>query len=102
MNELSIPRSQVRYNKHLATTQANTECFNYFRVVKLLTSSDNSLRYIPDIDECASGPCQNNGTCTDLVLDYNCSCTPGFTGKNCSQGMMLSSGHKFDLFAVIG
>ncbi|XP_078373538.1 uncharacterized protein LOC144657116 [Oculina patagonica] len=37
-----------------------------------------------DIDECASGPCQNNGTCTDLVLDYNCSCTPGFTGKNCS------------------
>ena len=53
--------------------------------------SDNSLRCIPDIDECASAPCHNNGTCTDLVLDYNCSCTPGFTGKNCSLGRISFS-----------
>lgn len=37
-----------------------------------------------DIDECASIPCQNNGTCLDLVADYKCDCTrTGFTGSNC-------------------
>lgn len=27
--------------------------------------------------------CWNNGTCTDLVNDYNCDCIPGFNGINC-------------------
>ena len=38
-----------------------------------------------DIDDCASTPCENNGTCTDLVADFQCACAAGFTGKNCSQ-----------------
>ena len=38
---------------------------------------------IADINECLPGPCQNNGTCTDLLNDYNCSCVPGFNGTNC-------------------
>ena len=43
--------------------------------------------YFPflDIDDCASTPCENNGTCTDLVADFQCACAAGFTGKNCSQ-----------------
>lgn len=37
-----------------------------------------------DINECASAPCQNNGTCTDLIADYKCDCTgTGYTGSNC-------------------
>ena len=35
------------------------------------------------IDECASRPCQNNGSCTDAINGYNCICLPGFTGKSC-------------------
>ena len=36
-----------------------------------------------DIDECLSDPCHYNGTCTDRVNGYNCSCIPGVTGLNC-------------------
>ena len=40
----------------------------------------------PDIDECRSNPCENNGTCTDLIDGYNCRCSDGYTGYNCSVG----------------
>ena len=36
-----------------------------------------------DIDDCASEPCKNNGTCTDLVNDYNCTCTDEWMGETC-------------------
>lgn len=36
-----------------------------------------------NIDDCASDPCQNSGTCIDGIADYACDCTPLFTGKNC-------------------
>ena len=38
---------------------------------------------IVDIDDCNPEPCQNNGTCTDLVNDYHCDCVAGFNGTNC-------------------
>lgn len=28
----------------------------------------------------------HGGTCKDLSADYNCTCPPGYTGKNCSVG----------------
>ena len=36
-----------------------------------------------DIDECASGPCENGGNCTDLVNRFVCTCVPGFSGVMC-------------------
>ena len=36
-----------------------------------------------DIDECASSPCQNGGSCTDQVYNYTCSCVGGYGGANC-------------------
>jgi hypothetical protein len=36
-----------------------------------------------NIDDCNPNPCQNGGTCADLVADYRCSCPNGYTGKNC-------------------
>ena len=38
---------------------------------------------LTDIDECASNPCQNLGTCTDGVNQYVCGCVAGYTGANC-------------------
>ena len=30
-----------------------------------------------------SSPCQNSGTCYNLVGDYVCVCTAGYTGDQC-------------------
>ena len=38
-----------------------------------------------DFDECGSSPCVN-GTCTDLINNYRCTCAPGFYGRNCDIG----------------
>ena len=42
--------------------------------------------YPLDIDECASDPCQNGGTCVDKINRYNCECEDGYTGTNCETG----------------
>ncbi|KAI0230808.1 hypothetical protein LSAT2_018833 [Lamellibrachia satsuma] len=36
------------------------------------------------IDDCASSPCQNGGSCTDMVNGYDCSCLPDlYEGPHC-------------------
>jgi hypothetical protein len=39
-----------------------------------------------DTDDCSTNPCQNGGTCTDLVNDYVCQCVSGWEGKDCDRG----------------
>ena len=48
-------------------------------------------RGFTDIDDCYPSPCENNGTCIDHVSNYTCSCVPGFQGKNCSIGKLLTT-----------
>lgn len=38
---------------------------------------------ISAIDDCASNPCNNGGTCTDLKDDVKCDCAGGYSGKFC-------------------
>ena len=45
----------------------------------------------PDIDECASSPCQNGGTCIDSLNAYTCNCIPGYEGDNCEIGKILQN-----------
>eukprot|EP00794_Sanderia_malayensis_P003060 gene3060-3523_t len=35
------------------------------------------------IDECATKPCRNNGTCVDGINSFTCRCRAGYTGKHC-------------------
>ncbi len=37
-----------------------------------------------ETNECLPNPCQNGGTCSDLINDYSCACSPGYSDKNCS------------------
>lgn len=37
-----------------------------------------------NIDDCASNPCRNAGTCIDGINDFTCRCTLGFMSKDCS------------------
>ena len=64
--------------------------FRYFRLNHFTKVVSPHLVYIflmlADIDDCASNPCENNRTCIDLVSNYTCNCTQGYTGKNCSIG----------------
>lgn len=39
-----------------------------------------------DINECSSGPCQNGGTCLDLINRFECQCVTGYTGTECEIG----------------
>ncbi|XP_052808439.1 fibropellin-1-like isoform X2 [Mya arenaria] len=36
-----------------------------------------------EINECASNPCINGGTCNDLVNEFTCTCATGFKGITC-------------------
>ncbi|VDH97650.1 Hypothetical predicted protein [Mytilus galloprovincialis] len=36
------------------------------------------------VDRCDPNPCQNNGSCVDFKENYNCTCTDGWRGKNCT------------------
>ena len=36
-----------------------------------------------DINDCASQPCKNNGTCKDQVNSFICDCNEGYTGLTC-------------------
>lgn len=43
-----------------------------------------------DIDDCASLPCHNGGSCRDLINNYVCTCLPGYTGVQCSVSTVFS------------
>ena len=36
-----------------------------------------------NIDECASSPCNNNGSCNDGINSFTCNCPQGFEGPYC-------------------
>ena len=52
---------------------------------------DNRTIFLKDIDECASNPCQNGGTCNDGINAYSCDCVPGHAGDNCEIGNDISA-----------
>ena len=49
------------------------------------------MYFLIDIDDCSDSPC-TNGTCTDLVADFNCTCDAGYTGKRCDIGKSIKWG----------
>ena len=42
-----------------------------------------------DVDECASNPCVNSGTCNDGFNIFTCACAAGFMGGACEQSKIV-------------
>ena len=38
------------------------------------------------VNQCASNPCQNDGTCVDIINSYKCKCAIEYTGTSCEIG----------------
>ncbi|XP_035661621.1 uncharacterized protein LOC118405899 [Branchiostoma floridae] len=58
-----------------------------------LDNCDNGdvVGVVCDVDECNSNPCQNNGTCINVVDHYICQCARGWVGVHCQIKEKLSS-----------
>lgn len=50
---------------------------------KLIQFNIRSIFFCTEIDECQSGPCQNEGSCINRINSYACSCLVGTRGFNC-------------------
>lgn len=46
----------------------------------------SKILFIIDGNECSSDPCQNGGSCVDLVNAYECKCAPAYFGPRCQNG----------------
>lgn len=54
--------------------------------------------FLKDINECASFPCQNGGTCRDFVNGFTCSCPPGTSGPLCEISQLNFLKFSFEIF----
>jgi EGF-like domain len=54
---------------------------------------------------CLAAPCQNGGTCTEVLSTYTCACAPGFAGPNCQystySSFMIIACYIFLLLSVL-
>ncbi|XP_064410135.1 cubilin [Latimeria chalumnae] len=53
----------------------------------------NGINCTQNINECASNPCQNGGTCTDGINGYSCNCTSAWTGPQCQTQQQVCGGY---------
>uniref|UniRef100_A0A7N8WVV0 Fibulin-7-like n=1 Tax=Mastacembelus armatus TaxID=205130 RepID=A0A7N8WVV0_9TELE len=51
-----------------------------------------------DINECASSPCLNGGTCMDEVNQFSCVCAKGWAGATCQMHSMNTDTYECELF----
>ena len=51
----------------------------------------NNGHYFTAINEWSSSPCQNQGTCIDMVNGYVCYCASGYDGSDCENGKSIPS-----------
>ena len=52
--------------------------------------------YVTDVNDCASNPCQNGGSCSDMVNDYDCLCLSGYIGIRCEIGRFYAPAKLLD------
>eukprot|EP01052_Picozoa_sp_SAG31_P049359 SAG31_NODE_10768_length_1100_cov_0.932068_1_plen_231_part_10 len=66
-----------------STAQAEVESSVDANTETLLTAEEWQTALLTAHDECKSQPCQNGGTCSDLLGHYQCVCGSGWRGGDC-------------------
>ena len=61
-------------------------CHDYVTIT-VAYNNITSKYFTSDMNECASSPCKNGGTCVDGINGYDCGCHLGYTGTQCEIGM---------------
>ena len=80
----------------LATLANNAKLVNPFYLPVSLfiyfhSKKNMLLKIKQDINECASNPCQNGGSCTNQVNSFSCVCPIGFSGTRCERKFSILS-----------
>ena len=57
---------------------------------KLPTAIIMFTNFYLGVDACASSPCKNGATCTNMEGAYSCFCADGYTGQNCETGTSVA------------
>lgn len=65
----------VCYTNDLRTDTSSCSCMAGY----------NGTKCEENINDCVGSVCQNNGTCVDGIVSYNCSCPTLYTGTYCEQ-----------------
>ncbi|XP_060598944.1 protein jagged-1-like, partial [Ruditapes philippinarum] len=58
-------------------------CYYARDTIGVTSESRCIILHATDTNKCVSDPCQNNGTCNNILKSYTCSCQPGYEGVNC-------------------
>lgn len=85
----------VSFNAFETTYCSSSECAG-----KTVKSEWKSFCFYSDLDECASSPCAQGGTCIDLEDGFECVCPPQWEGKTCQIGTRFSKYTYTQLFTL--
>ena len=83
-----LPRSEIKFPQ-ISEFQTRTVFIVCGQLDMFPFQIYRTLFSLTDIDECASTPCQNGGSCTDGVNSYTCACKPGFSGLQCETSKLF-------------
>lgn len=84
-----------RCSQHLAQLPGNPRIRDICQISCPWAADQNICMHSapPEVNECASGPCQHHGTCTDGDGTYTCDCPILFEGDNCEVHCACPSAH---------
>ena len=78
----------------LVSWACRLELFSFVSIISIFFNW-----YFVDINECASNPCQNGGSCQDGTNRYTCRCLPGYAGSRCQVGKFIILINKYERFS---